>query len=261
MPSVRVFFIGGALAFRALFSWLSPWIFIPTLVLLPLFQILLFAFIGRRAGLESDQFYLIGNAVQSSSTPCLAAMTMAIAGERFGRTLGLVLVTPARRIPMFLGRAWPVVANAWICSVVSLLLGGVILGVPTPAKVWLPVTLVVLVACTSCSAFALNLGALGLRLRDTSTLTNVTYGLLLIGSGANVPLAALPSWIAAVSQWLPLTNAIAAARLVAAGAPFAEAVGPVSRELLLAAGYAAIGLFALRRLERRSRLRATLEIA
>ena len=41
------------------------------------------------------------------------------------------------------------------------LLGGLILGVPTPATVWLPVTVVVLVACISCSAFALNLGALG----------------------------------------------------------------------------------------------------
>ncbi len=261
MRSVRVFFIGGLLAYRALFSWLSPWIFIPTLLVLPVFQILLFAFVGRHAGLESDEFYVIGNAVQSSSTPCLAAMTMAIAGERYERTLGVVLVTPARRVPMFLGRALPVVANAWACSLFSLLVGGTLLGVGIHAGAWLPVSLVVLVGCLSCSALALSLGALALRLRDTSTLTNITYGVLLIVSGANVPLAALPAWLAAIAEWLPLTHAIAAARLLAAGASFDRAAGLVGRELLLAVGYTTVGLLALRYQEMQSRRHATLEVA
>ena len=36
----------------------------PSLLVAPIFQILLFAYIGRSAGLESDEFYVIGNAVQ-----------------------------------------------------------------------------------------------------------------------------------------------------------------------------------------------------
>ena len=46
MP-LRVFFVGGLISFRALFNWLSPWIYIPSLLIAPIFQILLFAFIGR----------------------------------------------------------------------------------------------------------------------------------------------------------------------------------------------------------------------
>ena len=48
--SLRIFFIGGLTAYRGLINWLSPWIFFPTPVIAPIFQILLFVFIGRSAG-------------------------------------------------------------------------------------------------------------------------------------------------------------------------------------------------------------------
>jgi ABC-2 type transport system permease protein len=63
MNNLRIFFVGGVIAYRALFNWLNPWIFIPTLVFAPIFQVLFFAFLGRSAGLESDRFYVIGNAL------------------------------------------------------------------------------------------------------------------------------------------------------------------------------------------------------
>ena len=109
---LRIFFIGGLTAYRGLINWLSPWIFFPTLVIAPIFQILLFVFIGRSAGAESDEFYVIGNAVQYASIPCLFSMTHAIAGERYQGTLTYILVTPAGRLPLFLGRALPVIVNA-----------------------------------------------------------------------------------------------------------------------------------------------------
>ena len=56
MNSVRLFFVGGLTSYRALFYWLSPTIYIPSLIVAPIFQILLFAYIGRSAGLQSDVF-------------------------------------------------------------------------------------------------------------------------------------------------------------------------------------------------------------
>ena len=47
MTSVRVFFVGGQITYRALFYWLTPQIYIPGLIVAPVFQILLFAYIGR----------------------------------------------------------------------------------------------------------------------------------------------------------------------------------------------------------------------
>ena len=56
MTSLRIFFVGGLISFRALFNWLSPWIYVPSLLIAPIVQILLFAYMGRAAGQESDAF-------------------------------------------------------------------------------------------------------------------------------------------------------------------------------------------------------------
>ena len=111
MTSVRIFFVGGLTSYRALFSWLSPWILVPTFCIGPLFQILLFAYIGRTTHLESDKFYVVGNALQYASLPCLFAMAQTIDGERFQKTLPVLLSTPAPRLPLYLGRSLPVIAN------------------------------------------------------------------------------------------------------------------------------------------------------
>ena len=87
MTSLRIFFYGGQMTYRALFYWLTPQIYVPSLLVAPIFQILLFAYIGRSAGLESDKFYVVGNAIQYAAIPCLFAMTQMIGGERYQNTL------------------------------------------------------------------------------------------------------------------------------------------------------------------------------
>src|SRR5664279_1062324 len=111
MSSLRILFVGGWTSYRALFGWLSPWILIPTFVVEPIFQVLFFASVGRSAGVGTATFFLIGNAVQFASIPCLFAMGNTIGGERNSQTLSLLLVSPARRIPLFVGRAMPVIVN------------------------------------------------------------------------------------------------------------------------------------------------------
>ena len=82
VSAVRVALIGGLLSFRGLFNWLHPALFIPTLIVPPIFQMLFFAYLGRAAELESDTFYVVGNSIQLAALPGLFAMSQAIAGER-----------------------------------------------------------------------------------------------------------------------------------------------------------------------------------
>ena len=259
VTSVRIFFVGGLISFRALFNWLSPWIYVPSLLVAPIFQILLFAYLGRSAGVGSDGFYVIGNAVQYSAIPCIFAMANTIAGERYTQTLGIVLSTPAPRVPLFLGRSLPVVVNGWFVSMFSLIVGALLLGVHISPGSWLPLALVIAVASASCTGLGLVAAALGLRVRETAVLSNVIFGILLLFSGANVAVDALPRWMASVSPWLPLSHAIEACRRLAAGAPLDSVGGLVLREGLLAVTFAVVGLAALRLLEVESRRRATLE--
>ena len=133
MTSLRIFAIGGLISFRALFSFLRPEIYIPSMLVAPIFQILLFVYVGRSAALESDEFYVIGNAVQYAAVPCLFAMIFTVAGERFQKTLGYILVSPAARLPLFLGRAVPVMVNGFFVAAFSLVVGGLIVGIDIPA--------------------------------------------------------------------------------------------------------------------------------
>jgi ABC-2 type transport system permease protein len=261
MTSLRIFFIGGLTAYRGLINWLSPWIFVPTLVVSPIFQILLFVYIGRSAGVQSDEFFVIGNAVQYASIPCLFSMTHAIAGERFQQTLAYILVSPAGRLPLFLGRALPVVVNAWVVSVFSLLVTGLLFGIDVPSSAWPAIALVILVASFSCTGLGLVCAAIGLRVRETAVLNNVIFGLLLVFTGANVPIDEFPGWMQAISERIPLTHGIEAAREVAEGSSLGDVSGLIATEFAIGIVYTVVGYGALRVMEYASRQRASIQIA
>jgi ABC-2 type transport system permease protein len=257
--AARIFFVGGVMSFRGLWNWLSPWIYIPTMLVAPLFQILLFAYIGRSAGLESDEFYLIGNALQYAAIPCLFAMAQMIGGERFQNTLSAILVSPAPRIPLLFGRSLPVVLNGWFVSVFALSVGALVLGVHFPAGSLAPLALVALIAAFSCTGLGLVNAALSLRIRENAVLSNALFGFLLIFTGANVPLASLPGWMSTAAQGMPFTHAIEAARQVAGGASLGDVRGLLGAELLVGAIYATAGYLLVRWFEVLGRRHASLE--
>jgi ABC-2 type transport system permease protein len=257
--SARIFFVGGLTSFRALFYWLTPWIYIPTMLIAPIFQILLFAYIGRSAHLQSDEFYVIGNALQYASIPCLFAMSQSIGGERFQETLSAILVSPAARIPLFFGRSLPVVLNGAFVAAFSLVVGSLILGVHLPASSLAPLGLTILIAAFSCTGLGLVNAAVSLRIRENAVLSNVIFGFLLIFTGANVPLDDLPGWMSTAAQGIPFTHAIEAARKLADGASLGDVKGLLGAELLIGVIYGVAGFLLLRWFETLSRRHASLE--
>ncbi len=261
VSAARVFFLGGLASYRALFTWLTPWILIPTFIIEPIFQVLFFAYVGRSAGVGSDSFFLIGNAVQYASIPCLFAMGNSIGGERQFQTLGLLLASPARRVPLFLGRSLPVILNGFVVSVVALFVGALVLRVTIPISAVVPIVVVVLVSAFSCTGLGLVTAALAMRVRETAVLSNLLFGVLLIFCGVNVPLSALPAWMATVADWLPMTHGIEAARDLAGGASWSDVSFLVAREAGIGMLYVVIGLVLLAVFERESRRYATLDLA
>jgi ABC-2 type transport system permease protein len=259
VTSLRIFFVGGQMSYRALFHWLTPQIFIPSLLVAPIFQILLFAYIGRSAGLESDKFYLIGNSLQYAAVPCLFAMSQLIGGERYQNTLSAILVSPAPRIPLFFGRAIPVIANGAFVAAFALAAGALILRVHIPLAAVPTLALIVVVAALSCTGLGLINASISLRIRENATFSNVLFGFLLIFTGANVPLDALPGWMSTAAQGLPFTHAIAAARKIADGASFGSVSGTIGAELLVGLAYAVAGYALIRYMEVQSRRHASLE--
>jgi ABC-2 type transport system permease protein len=261
VSNIRLFFIGGLLSFRALFGWLSPWILIPTYVIAPIFQILLFVYIGRAAKTQSDEFYVIGNALQYAAIPCVFAMTNTIAGERYQNTLSAVLATPAKRIPLFVGRSLPVIVNGFLVAAFAFVVGGALVGIDVPAEAVPGIAVVILVSAFACTGLGLATAAVGLLARDTATLSNIVFGILLVFTGANVALDDLPGWMSTLAQGLPLTHGIEAARRLADGQSFGSVGGLVAGEALVGFLWGLVGYATIRSLERQSRIHATLERA
>lgn len=256
-----MFFVGGYMSYRALFHWLTPWVLIPSFLIAPLFQILLFVYIGRAAGLQSDEFYVIGNALQYAAIPCLFAMGNAISNERWQQTLGAVLATPAHRLPLFVGRALPVIVNGVAVAAFAFVAGGALLGIDVPLSAVAPLALVIVVTTFSCTGLGLVNAAISLRVRETAVLSNVIFGLLLIFCGVNIPLDDLPGWMSTTAQGMPLTHGIEAARKLADGASLRKVDQLLAAETLIGSVYVVAGYSLLRYFEWESRRLATLDRA
>jgi ABC-2 type transport system permease protein len=256
---VRTFFVGGVIAYRGLFNWIRPSIYIPTMLGSPLFQLVFFTKLGEFAHARDASFYVVGNSVQVCAMASVYGMTMAIANERWFGTLGPLLASPANRAAVFLGRGVPVLANGMLVSAFGFVVGAALLGF-RPGWASLPaLAAVVVVTAVSCTAFGMLLGSIGLRAKDFFFAANLAYFLMLLFCGVNIPVESLPRWMEAVSRCLPLTHGIMAAREVAAGATLAGVSGLVWTEVGVGAAYAAAAFGLFRLLERESRRSAVLD--
>jgi len=256
---LRVFFVGGLTAYRALFRWLNPWVYVPIMILYPIFQIVFFAYLGRGAGLESDTFFLIGNGLGVIAVACMFGMGQVIGNERWFQTLPALLSSPASRMAIFLGRSLPTMLNAMFVAAVALAVGALILGVDIRAGAAGGIALAILVCSISCTGLGLCFGALGLRGRNVGILANLVDGIMLVVCGINVPLADLPQWVQTFARGLPLTHGVEGARRVVAGASVASVGHLFLVEALVGVAYLVAGVVLLRFFEVQGRRTASLE--
>ena len=260
MSAVRVALVGGLISFRGLFGWLHPAIFVPTLIVPPIFQVLFFAYLGRAAELESDTFYVVGNSIQLAALPGLFAISHAINGERKSQTLASLLASPASRVALFLGRSLPVMAIGLVVSGVSFAFGTLLLDVEIASRALPALALAMVATAFSCTALGVAHAAVGLRVREMAVFSNLVFAVLLVFCGVNVPLDDLPGWMSAAAHGLPVTHAVEAAREVVAGASLASVAGKLATEVAIGVAYLVLGLTLLRHFERVARHRATIDL-
>ncbi|GAA4732051.1 ABC transporter permease [Phytohabitans rumicis] len=256
---LRLIGTGGVIAYRALFNWTSPPMFVGTLLVGPLFQLLFFAYLGRQLGVADDRFYIVGNAVLAATLSCVFGGTMAVANERRYGTLGHVLLAPRSRTAIFLGRALPYAGNGALVAAFTLAGGALLLGLRLPVAALPGLLLTLAIAGLSCAFFGLTLGAIGLRFRDVWLVSNLSVAWLLLLTGVNVPAEHLPAGMRIAGQLLPITHAAEAARRLTAGDGLAAAAPALGAEFTVAIGYALLAAVLLRFFEAESRRRASLD--
>jgi ABC-2 type transport system permease protein len=257
--AARVFFVGGVISYRALFNWITPGMYVTTMLGSPLFQILFFVYLGRYTNSGSDDFFIVGNAVQVAAMAGIYGMTMGVANERQFGTLSPLLATPANRPALFLGRALPFVLNGLIVSVFGFGVSWLLLDFSPDADVVPPLALIVVVTTVTCTGLGMFIGSIGLRARDVFFVANLVYFLMLLVCGVNVDVDELPGWLEAIGRAVPLTHGIEAARRVVAGETLGDVGGLVVLEALIGAAYVAVAYALFRLFEAEGRRRASLE--
>ncbi len=255
----RVFFVGGAISYRALFNWISPGMYVTTMLGAPLFQILFFTYLGRYAGSQDDAFFIVGNAIQVSAQAGIYGMTMGIANERQYGTLQPLLATPANRLALFSGRALPYILNGLVVSTFGFVTAWLLLDFEPAAGSEPALAIAVFITTCSCVALGMVIGSIGLRARDVFFGANLVYFLMLLVCGVNVANEDLPGWLGAIGRCLPLTHGIEAAREIASGTPLTDVSGLLVTEGLIGLAYATIAYTLFRVFEAEGRRRASLE--
>ncbi len=259
--NLRLFWEGAVLSYIALFRWLHPTTYLASKVLMPITYILFFTFIGVYAtGWENASFYVVGNAIQIAAVSGIYGVTMSIGGDRWEGTLPYLFGTPANRLVMFVGRAIVHVFDGMLGVVLALFWGVVLLGLDL-SQTSLPLLgLTILVTTFSTAGLGLLLGCLSLTVVEVFFINNLVFFLLLVFSGANVPLASLPDWVQVVSQFMPLTRGIAAARSLIAGGGLGQVGGLLAGEALIGAFYLLLGYSLFWWFELQAKRRGTLDV-
>jgi ABC-2 type transport system permease protein len=257
--SLRVFFVGGAISYRALFNWITPGMYVTTMLGSPLFQILFFTYLGRYAGSQDDAFFIVGNAIQVAAMSGIYGMTMGIANERQFGTLQPLLATPANRLAIFTGRALPFIVNGLLVSAFGFAVSWLLLDFRPAEGSVPPLVLAVVVTTCSCVALGMLIGSIGLRARDVFFAANLVYFLMLLVCGVNIANEDLPGWLGAIGRCLPLTHGIEAARELAAGTELSEVAGLLWTEALIGLAFATGAYVLFRVFEAEGRRRASLE--
>jgi ABC-2 type transport system permease protein len=259
--NLRLFWQGAVLSYVALFHWMRPIQYVASKIIMPLAQMFFFVFLGTYgSGPGHAAFYIIGNAMQITAVNGIFGVTMSIGGEREAGTLPYLFGTPANRLVTFFGRAFMNILDGMLAVIIAFTWGVILLGLDLSHTSLPALMLAILITTVSTCGLGLLLGCLSLITVNVMFVNNTVYFLLLIFSGANVPIAELPHWMQVISSALPLTRGIAAARLLISGAPVNQALALLWGELGIGLMYAIIGYFLFAWFEVQAKRQGTLEV-
>jgi len=186
-------------------------------------------------------------------------VTMSVGGERWTGTLIYLFGTPANRMMIFFGRAFMHIIDGAIGVVLAFFWGVVVFGLDLSQTNLALLALTILVTTFSTSGLGLLMGCLSLVTANVMFVNNTVSFLLLIFSGANLDLKTLPVWMPVISNWLPLTRGIAAARLLVDGANFQAIALLLAQEFLIGLAYGFVGYFLFKQVEITAKRRGSLE--
>ncbi|KGE16517.1 ABC transporter permease [Paenibacillus wynnii] len=251
----------SVISYKALYGIMDIKTFILIKLINPLFQITFFVLLTRYIYNTDDLSpWVISNAILLSCSNALFGVGFIMIQERRFGTLKLVLITPANKFFVYIGRTFIHVVDAILTVGFGLLFGYVAFGVQFNNTNPLALIVALLITVFASVGFGLMLGSVGTIIPDLNLVMNFCYFLLLILSGAQFPISQLPDILQKVSYVIPLTRGIEAVRLIVQGARIIDVSSLLIGELFLGIIFFIAGYFFMRLFEKISIVRASLDI-
>ena len=220
-----------------------------------------FSFLGASLDYKNNLFFIVGLSIQGATAASVAGLVGVIAEERRFGTLTFLLLSPASRIAVFVGRLLPGVAIATGVSVFTSILGFLVVDWPLNLVESFGYLLLIFVASLAGAALGLVLSAFGLIYREIFQISSAVQLVMLVITGATVASSDLPQWIRVLAQGSPLTHAIQAARgLVSDTLRASDYWVLIASETLVATVWLLVALFLMKNLEVRARQKATVDL-
>jgi ABC-2 type transport system permease protein len=238
MRTIRRLCLFAWLSYRGLFTWLNPWGYFSSQILMPVMITLLFGSVGRYLGHGAEKS-AIGAAIFAVGTSTMYGVNLVIANERQFGTLAGWLMSPQRLLTGLLGKSLIPIVDAMLGAAITLTTASLVFNLSIHPNAAGALAACVAAAAISGGGLGVAAASLSVRFRDVFTAPNIADCLVLIGSGAIVATALVPAHLAAVGQVLPVNHAIQAAHAVIDGSPLPMA--HLGWELLIGLTWGAIG--------------------
>lgn len=214
----------GSLRFgsRGTIIWDSWDMWLLEIIILPLAQISFFEILATYANYSPAmvQYVVIGNAIQTMSFSSVFAVANITSSDKWQGTLPSILLTPASRASIIMGRALYQIIMSTLISTTGLLYAYFLFGVNFSSANYLFLAVSLLLTSISMISFGLLISTIGLYMRTAMIVANVFLFIGLLVCGVNFPISELPVWLRPLSYVIPLTYGLDAVRLSIAGAGF-----------------------------------------
>jgi ABC-2 type transport system permease protein len=238
----RTFWTNAVLAPRTSLGFMRLDFVLGTVFIIPLTQMVFFAFVVQlgNGGSAEIAYTAVGNAVATVTYSSVFSVCQTTDTEKQQGTMEHLLVSPANRLALYLGRGLIPILISLATVTVGLLYASFLFGVSIPLATVPGLAVSIVLTAVAMVGFGLLLGGVALYLRTSIILGNIFLFVGLLLSGVNFPVSNLPVPLQYAGDALPLTWGLAAIRASISG----EALGPLS--LLWGAvalsGFISIGL-------------------
>ena len=226
----------GSLIFgrKGTILWDSYDMWVMEILILPLMQMAFFAFLAGylNYGTSYVQYVVVGNALQVMSFSAVFAVANITSQDKWQGTLPSLIVTPANRMALLVGRAFFQVLMSTLIAVTGLVYAGLVFGVSFSNANLVGIAIVIVLTSLTMISFGLLISAIGLYMRTAMIVANIFLFLTLLVSGVNFPVSNLPIWLQPVSYAIPMTYGVDALRVAVSGSSLFSMLPVLIQELV-----------------------------